>query len=404
MSLMKKRLPIGIEDFSEIRTGGFYYVDKTGLIKELLDNWSKVTLFTRPRRFGKSLNMSMLKYFFEIGSNRELFEELEIADDKSLCEEYMGKFPVISVSLKSVSGNDFETACYMLSDEIRREAGRFQFLADSQRLTEYDKKCYSSLLLEENIQCQMPANVMMNSLAVLSGLLRKHFGSKVIILIDEYDVPLAKAYEYGYYEQMVLLVRNMFEQALKSNDSLQFAMLTGCMRIAKESIFTGLNNLRVLTITDVEFEEHFGFTDSEVRKLLEYYDLSVHYDTIRAWYDGYQFGNEEVYCPWDVICYCSKLRVDPAAEPQDYWSNTSGNDAVRRFIREADNGSTKREIERLVAGEIIPKEIHQELTYRDMYQNIDNIWSVLFTTGYLTQRGRIEGEYLNLAIETVLEG
>ena len=404
MSLMKKRLPIGIEDFSEIRTGGFYYVDKTGLIKELLDNWSKVTLFTRPRRFGKSLNMSMLKYFFEIGSNRELFEELEIADDKSLCEEYMGKFPVISVSLKSVSGNDFETACYMLSDEIRREAGRFQFLADSQRLTEYYKKCYSSLLLEENIQCQMPANVMMNSLAVLSGLLRKHFGSKVIILIDEYDVPLAKAYEYGYYEQMVLLVRNMFEQALKSNDSLQFAMLTGCMRIAKESIFTGLNNLRVLTITDVEFEEHFGFTDSEVRKLLEYYDLSVHYDTIRAWYDGYQFGNEEVYCPWDVICYCSKLRVDPAAEPQAYWSNTSGNDAVRRFIREADNGSTKREIERLVAGEIIPKEIHQELTYRDMYQNIDNIWSVLFTTGYLTQRGRIEGEYLNLAIETVLEG
>ena len=393
MESRKKKLPIGIENFEEIRTKDFYYVDKTGLIKELLENWGKVTLFTRPRRFGKSLNMSMLKCFFDLDSRKKIFEGLAIAKEVSLCEEYMGKFPVISISLKGIDATSFDTARDLAVQIINAEARRFQYLLDSDRLTPYDKDAYAALLCPD-----MSEAVLYGSLRVLSELLERHYGRKTVLLIDEYDVPLSKAYDQGYYDLMIVLVRNLFQQALKTNDSLEFAVLTGCMRISKESIFTGLNNLRVLSIADVEFDEYFGFTDEEVRALLEYYNLSTSYETMKEWYDGYQFGNVEVYCPWDVICHSSKLCTDSSVQPQNYWSNTSSNDAVKRFIQGADVGTTKNEIERLVAGEVIKKEIHQELTYKDMYNSIDNIWSVLFTTGYLTQRGKPERKVFNLAI------
>ena len=390
---MKKKLPIGIEDFREIREEGFYYVDKTGLITELLQNWGKVNLFTRPRRFGKSLNMSMLKYFFEIGSDPALFEGLEISKEKQLCEEYMGKFPVISISLKGINAGCYETARAMAVKTINEEASRFQYLLDDECLTPDEKETFS-MLLKRN----MDDAALFGSLRDLSRLLQKHHGRKVVLLIDEYDVPLAKAFEQGYYDQMIVLIRNMFEQGLKTNGNLFMAVLTGCMRVSKESIFTGLNNLRVLSIADVEFEEYFGFTDREVRDLLDYYEMNEHYEQIREWYDGYRFGSVDVYCPWDVICCCGKLRSNPKAQPQNYWCNTSSNDAVRRFIEMADVGATKMEIEKLVAGEEITKEIRQELTYQDMYSTIENLWSLLFTTGYLTQRGEPDGRRFHLVI------
>lgn len=386
-------LPIGIERFEEIASGKFYYVDKTGLLKELLHNWGKVNLFTRPRRFGKSLNMSMLKSFFGLNGNKNIFEGLEIGKEMDLCETYMGKFPVISVSLKSINARTFETAYAMAVQIIMEAAEEVQYLAVSDRLSSHDREMYSELL-----NMDMSEATFSGSLRRLSGLLQKHHGSQVILLIDEYDVPLAKAFENGYYDQMILLIRNLFEQALKTNDSLKFAVLTGCMRITKESIFTGLNNLKILSVTDPRFDEYFGFTDSEVRELLDYYELSGHYGQIKEWYDGYRFGNAEVYCPWDVINYCDILRADLEAQPQNYWSNTSNNDVVRQFLQKADSGSAKKEIERLIAGEVITKEIHQELTYKDMYQSIENIWSVLLTTGYLTQRGKPDGMKLPLAI------
>lgn len=386
-------LPIGIERFEEIASGKFYYVDKTGLLKELLHNWGKVNLFTRPRRFGKSLNMSMLKSFFGLNGNKNIFEGLEIGKEMDLCETYMGKFPVISVSLKSINARTFETAYAMAVQIIMEAAEEVQYLAVSDRLSSHDREMYSELL-----NMDMSEATFSGSLRRLSGLLQKHHGSQVILLIDGYDVPLAKAFENGYYDQMILLIRNLFEQALKTNDSLKFAVLTGCMRITKESIFTGLNNLKILSVTDPRFDEYFGFTDSEVRELLDYYELSGHYGQIKEWYDGYRFGNAEVYCPWDVINYCDILRADLEAQPQNFWSNTSNNDVVRQFLQKADSGSAKKEIERLIAGEVITKEIHQELTYKDMYQSIENIWSVLLTTGYLTQRGKPDGMKLPLAI------
>ena len=390
---MKKKLPIGIEDFEKLRQYDFYYVDKTGLIKELLQNWGEVNLFTRPRRFGKSLNMSMLKYFFEIGSDPALFEGLEISKEKQLCEEYMGKFPVISISLKGINAGCYETARAMAVKTINEEASRFQYLLDDECLTQDEKETFS-MLLKRN----MDDAALFGSLRDLSRLLQKHHGRKVVLLIDEYDVPLAKAFEQGYYDQMIVLIRNMFEQGLKTNGNLFMAVLTGCMRVSKESIFTGLNNLRVLSIADVRFDEYFGFTDKEVREMLAYYDKSLYYETVREWYDGYRFGAVDVYCPWDVINYCDLLRSNPKAQPQNYWCNTSSNDAVRRFIEMADVGATKMEIEKLVAGEEITKEIHQELTYQDMYSTIENLWSLLFTTGYLTQRGEPEGRQFHLAI------
>ena len=389
----KKKLSIGIENFTKLQTEDFYYVDKTMFIKELLDNWAEVNLFTRPRRFGKTLNMSMLKAFFEISGDKKCFENTKISREVSLCERYMGKFPVIFVSLKSVSAETYEKACEMAAQIINGEARRFQYLLDSDNLTEYDKNAFRALL-----QPDMKESVLCSSLRILTELLEKHHGQKVILLIDEYDVPLAKAFELGYYDSMTLFIRNMLEHALKTNDSLKFAVLTGCMRISKESIFTGLNNLKVLSIADVQFDEYFGFTDSEVRDMLEYYELSDHYDEIKIWYDGYRFGNVDVYCPWDVINYCAELRVNDQAQPQNYWSNTSSNEAVKRFIQQADKGIVRREIEKLVAGEAITKEIHQELTYQDMYASIENLWSVLFTTGYLTQLGKTDTNTFQLAI------
>lgn len=393
MSDVKKKLPIGIEDFEKMYYDDFYYIDKTGLIKELMENWAEVNLFTRPRRFGKSLNMSMLKKFFEMGTDKSIFEGLEITKEKQLCEEYMGQFPVISVSMKEMNAGSYEMACKMAVQVIGGEARRFQYLLESKKLTDYDKDAYRNLL-----KTDMDEAILCSSLKLLSELLCKHHGKKVILLIDEYDVPLAKAFHQGYYEQMVLFVRNMFGQVLKTNENLQMAVLTGCMRISKESIFTGLNNLKVLSIADVRFDEYFGFTDQEVRDLLSYYGLSHKYQEIKDWYDGYQFGNVEVYCPWDVLNYCDLLRADPEAQPQNYWSNTSSNEVVKRFIEQSDNGRTRLEIEHLVAGEVIHKTIHQELTYQDMYQSIENLWSVLFTTGYLTQRGRVNGDEFQLAI------
>lgn len=393
MSYKGKKLPIGIESFEKLRTEDFYFIDKTNLIKELLEHWAEVNLFTRPRRFGKSLTMSMLKSFFDLNGNKDIFRGLDIAKETALCEEHMGKYPVILISLKGINAGTYQKACDMAVQIINREARRFQYLLASERLTDYDKQALLALL-----QPDISEAVLCSSLKTLSELLEKHHGSKVILLIDEYDVPLAKAFERGYYEEMVLFIRNMFEHALKTNDSLKFAVLTGCMRISKESIFTGLNNLKVLSVAEVQFDEFFGFTDQEVREMLEYYGLTDHYAEVKEWYDGYQFGNEEVYCPWDVINYCDALRADRDAQPKNYWLNTSNNEAVKRFIQESDRGMVRREIEQLVAGEVLTKEIHQELTYQEMFDSVENLWSVLFTTGYLTQRGKPEGNAFHLAI------
>ena len=397
----KRKLPVGVEDFEKIRREGFYYVDKTTMIRDLLRKWGEVNLFTRPRRFGKSLNMSMLKAFFEIGCDKTLFDGLAISGEQDLCEKYMGKFPVISVSLKGVNGADYETARALLCSVIGNEAARFRFLLETDRISELEKELYRQLLVTDpNRQGMyaMPDAVLMGSLKTLSMLLKEYYKTEVIILIDEYDVPLAKASERGYYESMALLIRNLFEQALKTNDSLYFAVMTGCLRVAKESIFTGLNNLKLLSVTNVRFDEYFGFTDEEVRELLRYYGREDRYEAMREWYDGYRFGNVEVYCPWDVISYCDDLTDDPEAEPRDYWSNTSSNDVIRHFIEKVDHGLTRSEIEALVSGEILTKEIHEDLTYNRLYDSVEHIWSVLFATGYLTQRGKAEGKRYRLAI------
>ena len=397
----KRKLPVGVEDFEKIRREGFYYVDKTTMIRDLLRKWGEVNLFTRPRRFGKSLNMSMLKAFFEIGCDKTLFDGLAISGEQDLCEKYMGKFPVISVSLKGVNGADYETARALLCSVIGNEAARFRFLLETDRISELEKELYRQLLVTDpNRQGMyaMPDAVLMGSLKTLSMLLKEYYKTEVIILIDEYDVPLAKASERGYYESMALLIRNLFEQALKTNDSLYFAVMTGCLRVAKESIFTGLNNLKLLSVTNVRFDEYFGFTDEEVRELLRYYGREDRYEAMREWYDGYRFGNVEVYCPWDVISYCDDLTDDPEAEPRDYWSNTSSNDVIRHFIEKVDHGLTRSEIEALVSGEILTKEIHEDLTYNRLYDSVDHIWSVLFATGYLTQCGKAEGKRYRLAI------
>ena len=389
----KKKLPVGIESFEEIRTEGFYYVDKTGMIRDLLDRWGKVNLFTRPRRFGKSLNMSMLKSFFEIGAKKELFDGLEIAGETDLCGAYMGKFPLVSISLKGICAGDFQTARNLAVKVINEEARRMQLLQESSRLSSEDKELHLALMARE-----MDDETLIFSIRELSELLYKHYGKKTIILIDEYDVPLAKANEQGYYDEMVLLIRSMFEQALKTNEALYFAVLTGCLRVAKESIFTGLNNPKVFSVSTVRFDEYFGFTDSEVREMLGYYGLEEKYGDIKEWYDGYRFGNVDVYCPWDVISYCDELLDDPELLPRDYWSNTSGNEAVRHFIGQMGNGPTKSELEALTAGETVEKEIREDLTYSRLYESSDNLWSVLFATGYLTRRGTVERNRYALAI------
>ena len=392
-AMLKKRLPVGIENFEKIRRDGFYYVDKTDLIKELLENWGEVNLFTRPRRFGKTLNMSMFQCFFEIGCDKSLFDGLRIAEESTLCETYMGKFPVISISLKGIDAADYETARNLMVKVVNEEARRFQFLTESSRLTDTDKMLFGQLLQKE-----MDDETLFCSLRELTELLRKHYEKQVIVLIDEYDVPLAKANELGYYDEMVRLIRGIFGSALKTNHNLYFAVLTGCLRVAKESIFTGVNNFNTFTITDVDFDEYFGFTDAEVKEMLEEYQLGSSYEDVREWYDGYRFGNVDVYCPWDVICYVNKRRTDPALQPQNYWLNTSGNEVVRHFIEALGDGVTKTEMERLIGGEIVQKEIHEEMIYHDLYADMGNVWSVLFMTGYLTQRGRADGNLYNLVI------
>ncbi len=390
-----KKLPIGIENFEEMRREDFYYVDKSHVIEQLLTQWGKVNLFTRPRRFGKSLNMSMLQSFFEIGKDKTLFDGLRISDNQELCEKYQGKFPVVSVSLKGINGATYEEARRFLIKIINEEARRLSVLSDSTELDETDHELLTQLKKKE-----MTNDSLVYSIRELTELLEKHYGSKVIVLIDEYDVPLAKANENGYYDEMVLLIRNLFENALKTNNSLKFAVLTGCLRIAKESIFTGLNNFKVYSITDKSFDETFGFTDAEVRELLRYYGQEKYYETVKEWYDGYRFGNVDVYCPWDVINFCSDHLADPGLEPKNYWANTSGNSVISHFIDSVGKPQklTRMELEQLVNGGIVQKEINFELTYKELYSSIDNLWSTLFMTGYLTQRGEPSGNRYNLVI------
>ena len=391
------KLPVGIEDFAEIRQAGFYYVDKTKFIEQLLDGWGKVNLFTRPRRFGKTLNMSMLRYFFEIGADASLFDGLRIAENKKLCEEFQGKYPVIFLSFKNVEGITFADAQYRLTELIAGEAERFAFLAQSDKLTENEKSLYRGLTAVREGRYALAGEVLASALQTLSKLLAKHYGQKTVMLLDEYDVPLDKAFQNGYYQEMVALIRGMLGQALKTNEFLQFAVLTGCLRVSKESIFTGLNNFKVLSITDNRFDEQFGFTDAEVKQLLTAYNLADQLEETKAWYDGYRFGAADVYCPWDVINHVDVLRSNPLAKPQAYWINTSGNALVKRFIDMADK-STRNELERLVAGEAIEKHIRLELTYDEIDSSIDNLWSVLFTTGYLTQQGMTESGAYKLVI------
>lgn len=393
MDRERKRLPVGLENFELIMEDNYYYVDKTGLISELIRNGGMVNLFTRPRRFGKTLNMSMLEHFFSIEKEQSIFDNLAISKDINLCQTHMGKYPVIFVSLKGINAENYDTAFRLTIETIRGVAKKNNFLETSDKLDDYEKRDYQ-ILLDKN----MDDATLFFSLKTLSELLEKHYGTKVILLIDEYDVPLAKAFENGYYDQMVFLIRNLLEQALKTNNSLKFAVMTGCMRISKESIFTGLNNLKVLSITDERYDEYFGFTDAEVKEMLKYYEIEDHYDEMKSWYNGYRFGNTEVYCPWDVLNHCDRIKEHTESFPENYWIHTSSNDAVKKFIQMSNTIVTKREIEKLIAGEDIIKEIHQELTYPEMYQSIENVWSLLFMTGYLTQHGRVDAKRYKLAI------
>lgn len=378
------RLPVGIEDFAEIRRHGYYYVDKTQLIEQVLNRRNKVSLFTRPRRFGKTLNMSMLQHFFEIGTDPKFFQGLSISKNNELCEKHMGKYPVVSISLKSIHADSYAKAKAQLIKLVNREARRVQFLLDSDRLTAVDKALFSELLDRE-----MEEDTLVSSLQELTELLEIHFGQQVIVLIDEYDVPLAKANQNGYYDEMALLLRNFFENVLKTNDSLEFAVLTGCLRIAKESIFTGLNNFKVYSITDTDYDETFGFVDYEVKKMLKSLNQQDHYEEVKEWYDGYRFGNTDVYCPWDVVNYCADHLTTPNATPKNYWLNTSGNEVINHFIDSVGEPQklAKTELERLVSGNVVRKRINETITYKELYSTIDNLWSTLFMTGYLTQRG-----------------
>ena len=389
------KLPVGIENFEKIRRDGFYYVDKTGLIEQLLNNWGEVNLFTRPRRFGKTLNMSMLKCFFEIGTDQSLFEGLYISKNKALCDAYMGKYPVISISLKGVNADSYENARSLLKRIVMEEAKMPRIIMSGNRLDDIDKAEYMSLVTGD-----MGEDTLVYSMKTLTALLEKYYEKKVIVLIDEYDVPLAKANENGYYDQMVLLVRNLFENVLKTNSSLKFAVLTGCLRVAKESIFTGLNNFKTNSILDEEYDETFGFVDDEVKEMLHYYGQDTHYETVKEWYDGYRFGNADVYCPWDVINYCDAHRRNPMLPPENYWTNTSGNDVLKHFIESAGaaKGLAKTDLERLVNGEIVEKDIREDLTYNELYASMDNLWSTLFMAGYLTHKGRVDTKRFRLAV------
>ncbi len=392
---MQLKLPVGIDSFEKIRTDKYYYVDKTMLIEQVIEVGSEVTLFTRPRRFGKSLNISMLKSFFEIGTDPELFKGLYISENQQMCEMYMGKYPVIAISLKGVDADSYPKAKAQIVKIINKEARRHRFLLESENLDSFDKELLTQLLSR-----QMEEDTITSSLQELTELLEAHFSKKVVVLIDEYDVPLAKAHENGYYDEMVLLIRNLFGNVLKTNDSLAFAVLTGCLRIAKESIFTGLNNFKIYSITDKKYDETFGFTHAEVETMLQYYGLEAKRDEVQEWYDGYRFGNADVYCPWDVVNYCCDHMEDPNAQPKNYWMNTSGNGIIKRFVDSINNPGmlTKTELEWLVNGEIVIKKVDEMITYKELYSSMDNLWSTLFMTGYLTQRGRESDGRYRLAI------
>ena len=391
--MVSKKLPVGIENFEEMRKEDFYYVDKTGLIIDLMNGWSKVNLFTRPRRFGKTLNISMLKSFFEIGGDKSIFDGLVVSNDKVICDRFMGQYPVVFISLKGVDGLDFKTAYEALCQIIVDEAARLRLLVDSDKIADDEKK-----FLEKLINERYDASDIRKSLQMLCRLLEKHYGQKTILIIDEYDVPLDKAFHHGYYAQMIDIIRAMFGAALKTNDSLFMAVLTGCLRVSKESIFTGLNNLKVHSISDEKFDEYFGFTDAEVRKMLEYYGLESHYSDVRKWYDGYRFGGQDIYCPWDVINYCYDACSSAHAQPKAYWINTSGNEMVRRLISRGTDGTTQMDIERLIAGETITKTLNENLTHNEIDANIENIWSLLYMTGYLTAVGYPNGRQYELRI------
>ncbi len=391
------KLPVGIEDFQEIRRNGFYYIDKTGLIEQLLDSWGKVNLFTRPCRFGKSLNMSMLRYFFEIGTDMTLFNGLHIMQRKDLCDEYMGRFPVVFLTLKGVDGLTFEKATNKLIKIVALEAERFIFLKNSDKLTDNEKQRYCALVKMQDGKYAMDEDTLESALQTLSELLYRHYGQKVVILVDEYDVPLDKAYQNGYYKEMVSMIRSLFGEALKTNEFLQFAVLTGCLRVSRESIFTGLNNFKIFSITDARFDEQFGFTEDGVGKMLKDYHLEEHMAEMNEWYDGYHFGDADIYCPWDVINRVDDLCDTPEAKPKCYWINSSGNALVKRFVSIA-NRTTQDEIEHLIAGEPIEKSVQLDLTYDEIDKSIDNIWSVLFTTGYLTQADMTEQGAYKLVI------
>lgn len=395
MKIRQARLPVGIDQFEKLREGGYYYVDKTELIEQVIEEGCEVTLFTRPRRFGKTLNMSMLQYFFEIGMDPTLFDGLYIAQNKDLCDAYMGRYPVVSISLKGVDADSYEKARAQLIHIINKEARRHRALLEDEKMDAIDRELFVQFL-----DRQMEDDTITSSLQELTELLEIHFSQKVVVLIDEYDVPLAKAYENGYYDDMVLLLRNMFGNVLKSNDSLAFAVLTGCLRIAKESIFTGLNNFKVYSITDQEFDETFGFTDAEVKAMLQYYGLQDYFDAVREWYDGYRFGKADVYCPWDVVNYCSDHRKNPDVEMKNYWMNTSGNEVIRHFVNSMKEPHmlTKSELEMLVSGDTVTKRVDEMITYKELYASMDNLWSTLFMTGYLTQRGYLGNGYYRLAV------
>ena len=394
------KLPVGIDNFEKIRRNGFYYVDKTSLIEQLFSNWGEVNLFTRPRRFGKTLNMSMLKYFFEIGTDRSLFDGLHISSNEKICSEHMGKYPVIFLSLKNAEGLNFDTAKYQMVELIAREAERFPFLAEDANLSDRDRDKYNALAAFADGRYQMSDDVLYGSLQTLSELLYKHFNQKTVILIDEYDVPLDKAFQHGYYREMVALIRAMFGRALKTNEALAFAVLTGCLRVSKESIFTGLNNFKILSITDSRFDEQFGFTDEEVQRLLADYHLEARFSETKEWYDGYRFGNADVYCAWDVVNYCRDHCKNPNAELKNYWMNTSGNEIINHFVDSLNQPGmlAKRELERLVNGETVVKRVDEMITYKELYTSIDNLWSTMFMTGYLTQHGKEGDGYYRLAI------
>ena len=367
---MGRKIAIGIQQFDTLRENNYFYIDKTDFIREWWESGDAVTLITRPRRFGKTLNMSMLRYFFEIGTDKTLFEGLHISQRSDLCEEYMGKYPVIFLSLKGIDGLSFEAAKYRLTELIGVEAERFAFLADSEKLTENERSKYRAIIHLVNGKYSMDEDMLVSSLQTLSQLLCRHYGQKAMILIDEYDVPLDKAFQHGYYKEMVSLIRGLFGQALKTNDDLQFAVLTGCLRVSKESIFTGLNNFKVYAADDVRYDEEFGFTNEGVKKLLANYNLQEHFEKVKEWYDGYHFGDADIYCPWDVINYVDDLVSDPNVQPKSYWINSSGNDLVKRFIEQADI-TTKDEIEQLIAGNAVEKRIRSDLTYDEIDNSME---------------------------------